>query len=307
MAADDLDDPAAELSSRDLTGYAVYNPRSEAITLRVPPVPVAMSGVTGAYKPAYGKGWIVKLFPRQEDGSQLNPVYCGYAPDKAPGVRYFPKPPSFSDLEAGIYDEKTGRVYGHKILHGMESGGCAYLLTFRNRTDATRIIRCSLDRSAGFPSDQNTAFYNPVTGEIENSDAETFAVAVDGQKQEYRWLFAGSAAFISSAASKWVSAELAFRAPYPNPLRGFVHLRYCLPFGRVSRVDFMAVDIRGRIVWQKTISERSVVGGSRECVWNGTTTRGQRLAAGLYVIKMTAYDLKHKPVGSFEQRITVLR
>ncbi|MBN2038285.1 MAG: DUF2341 domain-containing protein [Chitinispirillaceae bacterium] len=307
MAADGLDNPAAELSSRDLAGYTVYNPHSEAITLRVPPVPVAMSTITGTPKQAHERGWMIKLVPHEEDGSRLNPVYCGCMQDKAPGVRYFPQPPSFSDLGAGVYDEKSGRIYGHKVQHGMSDGGCAYLLVFTNRTEAPRTIRCFLDRGAGFPSDRGTAIYDPVTGTIESGDATEFLVPVAGQGQEYRWLFAGTAAFISSAARKWNAGVLGFGAPYPNPLRGFVHLRYSLPFGSVSRVDFMAVDIRGRIVWQKTIPEKSVIGGNRECLWNGTTTRGTRLAAGLYVIKMTAYDLKHKSVGSFEQRITVLR
>jgi flagellar hook assembly protein FlgD len=86
-----------------------------------------------------------------------------------------------------------------------------------------------------------------------------------------------------------------------------MHLRYTLPFAGVSKVDFTIVDIRGRVVWQKTIRERSVVGGGRSCVWNGASTTGQRIASGLYVIKMTAYNLKHKPFASFDERITVLR
>ena len=34
--------------------------------------------------------------------------------------------------------------------------------------------------------------------------------------------------------------------------------------------------------------------------------RGKTVAAGIYIVKMNAFDLKEKPLGAFEQRITVL-
>jgi hypothetical protein len=164
-----------------------------------------------------------------------------------------------------------------------------------------------LDRLGAFPEGFKTVIYNPLKDETTEINDDAAGVTVNAGGREYRWVFVGDAGYIGSAIKNRGMGRLALLKPYPNPMRGFMNLRYTLPFASVSRVDFTIVDIRGRVVWQKTIREKNVVGGGRSCVWNGSSTTGQRLGSGLYVIRMTAYDLKHKSLGSFDERITVLR
>jgi hypothetical protein len=99
---------------------------------------------------------------------------------------------------------------------------------------------------------------------------------------------------------------LALERVYPNPVRSMVHLRYSVPFARVGRVEFSILDISGRRLWRRSLAETDVSGGSRECLWNGTTVGGKRVAAGVYIVKMSAFDHKEKQIGAFERRITVL-
>ncbi|MBN1130838.1 MAG: hypothetical protein JXA71_17755, partial [Chitinispirillaceae bacterium] len=302
-----LRDSSAEVSSRDLAGYSVYNPMTDAMALRIPPTPLAMSEIRAVQKPAAGNGWSVRVDSRIADGSFLTPVYCGYKGNRTGGERYYPLAPTFHEISVGVYDEKSGGIYGHKICHAKTNGGCSYLLVFRNTADKAQQVQFSLRRLGALPSDFTTALYDPVTGEALEIGGDEAAVTVGAHCQEYRWLLAGNGGFINGASKVLNPGILAFAVPFPNPMRTFVHLRYTIPFAGVSRVEFTIVDIRGRVVWQKAIREKTVVGGNRVCVWNGTTSTGQRLASGLYIVKMTAYDLKHKSIGSFDERITVVR
>jgi hypothetical protein len=297
------------VSSRDQTGYTVYNPSAEPITLRIPPIPLAMSTIGAVRKTARTGGWSVRVNSRvlDGDGSELPAVYCMYAPSRAGGEKYLPMPPGFQEVSVGVYEEKAGRVRGHKILRSLTRGGGAFLLAFTNSGKDERTIQFGLDRLGALPEGFKTAIYNPLRDETTEISATAASVTIGAGSREYRWVFVGDAGYIGSAVKIWGIGKLSFLKPYPNPMRGFIQLRYTLPFASVSRVDFMIVDIRGRVVWQKTIRENSVVGGGRSCVWNGASTTGQRIASGLYVIKMTAYDLKHKPLGSFDERITVIR
>ena len=67
------------------------------------------------------------------------------------------------------------------------------------------------------------------------------------------------------------------------------------------------MDISGRTVWSKSIKDESVLGGSREFLWNGTSNGGERAGEGLYIIRMTSFDANGKLKGSFYHRIMVLR
>jgi hypothetical protein len=181
------------------------------------------------------------------------------------------------------------------------------LLAFSNNGKEARTVELGLDRLGTFPEGFKTAIYDPLKDETTEITGNAAGVSVGAGGLEYRWVFAGDAGFIGSAIKNRGMGRLALLKPYPNPMRGFMNLRYTLPFASVSRVDFTIVDIRGRVVWQKTIREKSVVGGGRSCVWNGCSTTGKPLGSGLYVIRMIAYDLKHKPLASFDERATVIR
>jgi PKD repeat protein len=301
------DNGSMVVSARDFAGYTVYNPLSKAISLRIPPTPLAMSSIVVKNKTVRGNGFSVRIDARASDGSTLPEVYCSYSPERKTGEKYLPVPPSFQEARVGVYNERLGGVCGHKITGSLQDGGCAFLLAFGNDGTAAQDIYFNLDRCGQFPEHFKTALYNQLTGETkEIADVEQTLTVAAGS-EEYRWLLIGDAGYITAAAKLRGIGVLSLMKPYPNPVRGFVHLRYTLPFASVSRVDFSIVDIRGRVVWQKTIKEKSVMGGGRECIWNGTTSFGQRLASGLYVIKMTAYNLKHKRLGSFDERITVIR
>ena len=150
--------------------------------------------------------------------------------------------------------------------------------------------------------------YDVTTGETKDiSQVGTgLSVPVEAEGREYRWLLVGTAQYIATAVRERPGVKLALTNVYPNPVRRFAHLLYTLPFGQVANVDFTVLDIMGRTIWHKSIKESSVIGGRRDFVWYGTGMNGRRVAAGVYVLKMTALNAKGKSIGDFDRRLTVL-
>jgi hypothetical protein len=197
-------------------------------------------------------------------------------------------------------------MYGHTIVHDVKDRGGAFLLMFSNNAEGARTVRFSLERLGEFSPGILTVVYNAVAEETAAVTTGEVAVAVDGGSTEYRWLFVGDANYIAAAVHQRAGMKLALTNVYPNPVRRFVHLQYTLPFARVASVEFTICDMMGRQVWKKSIREESVLGGRRDFVWYSTGMNGRRVAAGVYILKMAAFDAKGKNVGLFDRRLTVM-
>ncbi len=289
-------------------GFSVYNPCDAPVTLRVPPIPEALSPAAGhVAKRAAVEGWVVRVIPRGEKGEELSSVYCGYTPTLT-GSHYYPLPPRFGGPEVGVVEEKSGQLLGSVIFNEVKNGGCTYLLSLRNEDKNARTMRLELDRWGNLPSEMKTTFYNPLNGQVTDvSGNEDFAVKVEGQTQEYLLLLVGDANYTAAGLKKFFDVKLALKNVYPNPLRGAMHLQYMVPFARVGEVKFKVLDLTGRTLWQTTITEHTIAGGVRSVTWNGTTKMGTRISSGLYLVNMTAYDFNSRAIGSFNRKIAVLQ
>jgi PKD repeat protein len=290
-------------------GFSVYNPCDIPVTLRIPPVPESISPAGGTAKRATAEGWVIRVIPRFENGTEISSVYCGYSPGPAvAGTQYYPLPPRFGGPEVGVVEEQSGQLHGSAIFHEVKNGGCAYLLSLYNKDKNAQTMRLELARWGNLPSGMKTTFYNPLNGQVTNvSGKEALAVNVEGQTQAYLLLFVGDDNYIASGLKKCLDGKLELKNVYPNPLRGAMHLQYMVPFAKVSEVNFKILDLMGKTVWQTTIKELTVMGGIRNVTWNGATKTGTHATAGIYLVTMTAYDFKFRAIGSFNRKIMVLR
>ena len=73
-----------------------------------------------------------------------------------------------------------------------------------------------------------------------------------------------------------------------------------------SRVEFRIMDISGRTIWSKSIKEQEFWGGSRECLWDATTSNHLCASSGLYIVQMSAFDSKGRKLSAFERKLTIL-
>ncbi|MEO0078657.1 MAG: T9SS type A sorting domain-containing protein [candidate division WOR-3 bacterium] len=92
-------------------------------------------------------------------------------------------------------------------------------------------------------------------------------------------------------AARWSSGQVlrtGLYAPAPNPARAQVAIRYSLAAD--GPASLAVHDITGRVVRQ--LLATSVRRGAYSIVWNGTDTRGRKLADGVYFLKFTAGDYR---------------
>jgi len=92
---------------------------------------------------------------------------------------------------------------------------------------------------------------------------------------------------------------------YPNPFRGKVRIRYSLPYDGVKTVTFTIYNLSGKVVWRHAIRDVART-GANDLVWNARTEDGSPVAAGIYVLRMTAQNANLKSAGVFERKMTFL-
>jgi hypothetical protein len=300
-------DKGAVIGSKDLTGYTVFSPADSPATLRIPPV---IAGTSGYAKKAVSrktaaKGWAVLVNAVFPDGSRMSPVYCGFSPDGVNSVSYFPVPPSFSQTYVAVFDKTEKKLYGHALCRAMTDGGCSYMLAFVNESQDPQKVLYHLDNTSSLSKGLSALVYNEATGAYEDFSGGSAAVGIAAGGTEYRWLFVGSAPYLAKASAVIKTAKLDLMGIFPNPFGSLVRIRYSLPGAGVNSVSFSIFDMRGRVVWRKTVDDCGV-SGTRDLVWNGSSLDRRHVASGVYVLRMTALGSKKELKGVFEKKMTYL-
>jgi hypothetical protein len=303
LSAVNLANKSSTLRCLDMTGYSIYNPMpSEQITLRIPPIPEAMSRYGQGLPKKSQAGWAIKIRSSLFGGSRLTDVYCVYDPATVGAMRYFPLAPTFEKAYVGLYDAQKQKMYGHAVTGATADGGCAYKIAFVNESQSGQRFVYSLEHSGGAAAGALQArLYNEATGRYEDAQS---SISVAANSTQYRWLYAGSEGYCAKAPVL-VASTLELAGAYPNPFRSSLRIRYSLPATGIGAVRFTICDLRGSVVWRQSVGGRDH-GGAGELLWNATTHAGRPVAAGIYVLCMTAFDEKQQRAGVFERKITLL-
>lgn len=284
-------------------GYTVYNPTQDTVTLAVPPIPVAMSLLGKLQKKASDpSGWSITVVANGEDGTEINRVYCGYTKAKTSQVTYYPLAPGFGDANVAITTQGSDRLYGNAITHTVIKGGYSYLLVFGNNGNSAKSIRYHLENSTGLDKGLNAVLYDANTGSYAPTQG---LVRVGPNSKEYRWLLVGDASYLSKARILATKSELTFIGTYPNPFKSAFRILFNLPISGVNTVKFTMYDLRGRTVWTRSISANAVFGQS-EITWKGENKTDTKLGAGLYFLRMTAFDMRNNQIGTFDKKLTCI-
>lgn len=305
LPAAGIADPARELSSRSKTGFTAWNPTNDTIILAfVPPglkpdlKPQAMA------KPVTRGAWTVKVVPVLSDGHSLSPVFCGLDP-LASQVRYFPAPPTFDNITAGILDS-TGNISAHMVANRMIDGGCTFTLAFTNSTALSQQIKFRPEMNGMTDMSATAAIFDKKNNTWNLPDsAGYFTLNIENSASAYHQLLIGSEEYIYNLKNNIVHCKLTLAKVVPNPIRYSALIRYSLPYFSVSKVDFFIVNIMGRAVWHKT-ETKSIAGGNYSFTWKATNSNGARIRSGIYLLKMVAYNETNKVIGQFDQKLTVL-
>jgi len=76
---------------------------------------------------------------------------------------------------------------------------------------------------------------------------------------------------------------------YPNPFNPVTTIRYSIP-PPGGRVSIRIYNVRGELV--RTLVDETVTAGSYAIPWEGEDNRGQRVASGVYFVRMVAGDFR---------------
>jgi len=301
-----LNNEATALTSTDMSGYSVLNPFSDTVFLRIPPVPPALSTVglsKHLKKSARVGGWALKVVARLSDSTEVSPVYCGYSKGANGGTSFYPASPSFVNSGVGVFDLALKKTAGHAVAHAASNGGYAFVLSFSNGNSQQETMRYHVENTGVLPQGVSAAVFNANTQKFEDLSRGDAIVSLEGNSTAFRWLLVGTKDYLSKASMIARPALLALIGTYPNPFRSFVHIRYDLPYEGVDKLIFSIFDLRGRTIWHNEIACGSKY-GTGDMVWNTRSGDGRPVAAGIYILRMTALNNVHKVVGVFQRKMT---
>lgn len=293
-----------ELSDDVRLGFSVYNYSGGDITLRIPPVPKAMSTVTDDTTLArrQQRHWAVEIHAWDDQGERRTPIICGYV-DRPGRWTGFPVSPSFSRSGVKVLDPQGTELFDHMLQHRMDGGGCRYDLVFYNRSDHTDRIHFDVDRSAGLSEGLHAWVIDPATGIAASVDSGALSVALAPGAEKRRVLAIGGEGyglFVLDDLRNWNFRLLEVA---PNPSRGILNVRFTVPLVGIERISCELFDPSGRIVWQRDVAERRLRPGVNQLVWDGTTPYAGRAASGVYLLRLQGFDHRGKAVKRREQRV----
>ena len=291
------------LTSAVGSGYTVYNPLTVPVVLCIPPTPSGLSAVVNSStkKKNSATNWFVTVAAKTANGDTLAPICCGYS-EGSQGTTFFEAPPAFSRASVFVCDS-TKKFFSHELVRGT-CGGSIYTLAFSNPSDSAVDVSYSIANCANLPLGYTAMIVNPATGATENV-ANVSGIRLSKGETVYRQLVVGSAAYMTGVSAGLQVHTLALVGTYPNPAVHTMKIQYSLPSG-MQTVNFSIIDIRGRTVWQKSVTGNSG-SGLREIVWNGRSNSGSSaVGAGMYIVRMTAVNAQNKTAGTFEKKITFM-
>jgi hypothetical protein len=85
-------------------------------------------------------------------------------------------------------------------------------------------------------------------------------------------------------------SEFALHATFPNPVRSQVEIGYDTPAGYAGDVSLTVLDVTGRRV--RRLVGGTVPPGYHRAVWSGRNEDGNRVAAGVYFVRLDAQGFR---------------
>ena len=81
--------------------------------------------------------------------------------------------------------------------------------------------------------------------------------------------------------------NFALKPNFPNPFNPSTTIPYELP--EVSSIKIDIYDLAGKKI--RTLVNNNVEAGFHTCVWNGKNDKGEKIAAGVYIVSMKTRSL----------------
>lgn len=266
-------------------GYSFYNPFDEPVTLRIPPIPPALSEQRGRLgktvkreSPALTG---VRLVCTTDQGVHLNPAICALARGDI-GAKEFPQRPSFAKYGVAIQGDSTTALSAHAIREA-KSGGRVFPAVFYNYGETPVTFDATVTSLSGQSESEFSilASDNGSTAELE----DRFTVTVSPGARETRWIAVGTGEYLQKAARELSRFKFAFAMMGPNPFRNELKIQYTVPLEGMKSITVEIRDMAGRLVRQFRGENNGP--GMNRVVWDGRSSGGQTVGTGTYIVRLT--------------------
>jgi parallel beta-helix repeat protein len=258
------------------SAYIAFNNSDHDITLRIPPVCVALSDSDNKThtlkKSANSQLWSVKLGFRSGRVAELTPVYCMALPGSRQS-RYYQPGPTLASVSACVMDSKNGKRFGHAATGDLSSGGTSFLISCENRSEYPAHCDAFVENIANLPAETNAVLYFD-EAHFDTSAMSPCSFDIPAKQQRTGYLIVGSAGFVSGFI-KNLQTEFSF---LPFSANHALRIRYTLPVD-VKKVTTSIFDLKGRCL-DKVVMTSGLHTGE------GLLTLDRRFVSGYYVIQM---------------------
>jgi hypothetical protein len=154
------------------------------------------------------------------------------------------------------------------------------------------------------PAGMQAMLIDPQTGTCLSIEKPLNA-SVGGGERVFWQLVVGGQDYLAKIKLETRFWRLDFLGASPNPFSRLVRIRYSLPAAGISRVKLSIISVSGRTVFEmQRMSDNRL--GLQEILWDGADGRNRHVAAGVYVLRLTAFDDKAAVAGTFERKMTYM-
>jgi hypothetical protein len=286
-------------------GYSVLNRYDHAVRLSVVPVPASMSLLSlKSAKKLARETWAVKVSGQTKEGASLGPVYCGFVAGKEKMTDFFSAPPQLDNITLRVCDAKK-RLFGHEIMRGeLDEGGASFDVAIVNNSTVASAVEYRFEMVNPLPAGMQAMLIDPQTGTCLSIE-KPLSASVGGGESVYRQLVVGGKDYLAKIKRETRFWRLDFLGASPNPFSRVVRIRYSLPAAGISRVKLSIIGVSGRTVFEtQRMSDNGP--GLQEILWDGKDGHNRHVAAGVYVLRMTAFGDKTTIAGTFERKMTYM-
>ncbi|MFW6254191.1 MAG: autotransporter-associated beta strand repeat-containing protein [Chitinivibrionales bacterium] len=284
-------------------GYTAFNPLQEPVVLRIPPIPfVEQAAAKRAVAHSHGSQWGVRFNWRAADQHSFRNIRCLVDKRLGKSQQIYALAPSFGSVGAGVVDTSNQTLGGHVITQDTDRQGYSWQISLYNQGRESKTIAYKLG-DLSLPPNMEARIWDAQKQTFETLD-DVREETLKPLSEKTKWVVVGTQAYLLDFKRNAPGVKLAFAGCYPNPFAGRLSIRYTVPGEKLRSIAFSIYDVQGRLIWHQAI--KNPESGSRIHMWDGRSIDNRTVAAGNYILRMTATGLDgvRKVIG--EQRIVYL-
>lgn len=291
-----LDDSLVHLINK--VGYTAFNPTNDTVHMHIPSTCANISlhktaPTLSKTVNSVNKGSL-KITTTDEQGSSLNPVFCGFS-KHVKKIQIFSIPPSLNHHYATVVNTEDDVNYGH-IVTPLVEDGAHYKIEIHNNNKQKSVFFSTVDDAFGMAKTMNSGLYDP-NEHTWAAYGDTFSIEVDGNSSKSFYAVAGSENYLSQFGSKLMNNRLFLNRVFPNPFKGRFHISFTVPFDGLEKLDAKLYNLRGQQVWNKSLKPSFAPGIN-------TLIIKDDFSAGVYILRISAVLHGGSKTKIFSRRIT---